>query len=86
MLFGGIMVTYTVKLKLHLNINFSKDELKRVAEEYKRDCLQWNLNQYSKQNLEFYFNDKFTWDLNDYEVDWSENNIDDVYNEIEKYL
>lgn len=80
------MVTYTVKLKLHLNVNFSKDELKRVAEEYKRDCLQYNLNQNSKQNLEFYLNDRFTWDLNEYEVDWSENNIDDVYNEIEEYL
>lgn len=52
----------------------------------KKDCLQWNLNQYSKENLEYYLNDKYTWDLNSYEVDSSENNIDDVYNEIEKYL
>lgn len=80
------MVTYTVKLKLHLHINFSKDELKQVAEEYKRDCLQYNLNPNSEQNLEYYLNDKYTWDLNEYEVDWSENNIDDVYNEIEEYL
>jgi len=80
------MITYTVKLELHLNINFSKDELKQEAEEYKRDCLQYNLNQNSKQNLEYYLNNRYTWDLNEYEVDWSENNIDDIYNEIEKYL
>lgn len=80
------MITYTVKLELHLNINFSKNEFKQVAEEYKRNCLQYNLNQNSKQNLEYYFNDRYAWDLNEYEVDWSEDNIDDIYNEIEKYL
>ena len=80
------MFTYTVKLKLHLNTSFSKDELKQVVDEYKKDCLQWNLNQHSKENLEYYLNDRFTWDLNSYEVDWSESNIDDFYNEIEKYL
>ena len=83
---AGNMVTYTVKVELHLNTNFSKDELKQMVDEYKRDCLQWNLNQYSKQNLEYYLNDKYTWDLNSYEVDSSESNIDDFYNEIEKYL
>ena len=76
------MFTYTVKIKLHLNT----DELKQVADDYKRDCLQYNLNRNSKQNLEYYLNDRFTWDLDSYEVDWSENNIDDFYNEIEKYL
>lgn len=80
------MATYTVKVELHLNINFSKDELEQIANEYRRDCLQDNLNQYSKQNLEYYLNDKYTWDLNSYEVDSSESNIDDFYNEVEKYL
>ena len=80
------MFTYTVKLELHLNINFSEDELKQTVDEYKRDCLQWNLNQYSKQNLEYYLNDKYTWDLNEYEVDWSENNIDDFYDEVQEFL
>ena len=80
------MYTYTVKMEIHSNTNFSENEIEQMINQYRRDCLQWNLNPNSKQNLEFYLNEHYSNNLNDFEIDESESNIDDFYNEIEKYL
>ena len=48
------MFTYTVKMEIHSNTNFSENEIEQMINQYRRDCLQWNLNPNSKQNLEFY--------------------------------
>ena len=80
------MFTYTVKMEIHSNTNFSENEIEQMINQYRRDCLQWNLNPNSKQNLEFYLNEHYVKDYNDFEIDESESNIDDFYNEVEKYL
>ena len=80
------MFTYSKSFELSKSIEFTDDEMKEVIEYYKKDCEKWHLDPNDSSNFEDYMDSEYLWNWNDYDVDYSETNGYDLFNDIQEFL
>ena len=80
------MFTYSKSFELSKSIKFTDDEMKEVIEYYKKDCEKWHLDPNDHSNFENYMDSEYLWNWNDYDVDYSESNGYDLFNNIQEFL
>ena len=80
------MFTYSKSFKLSKSIEFTDDEMKEIIEYYKKDCEKWYLDPNDHSNFEDYMDSEYLWNWNDYDIDYSESNGYDLFNNIQEFL
>ena len=80
------MFTYSKSFELSKVIEFTDNEMKEVIEYYKKDCEKWHLDPNDPSNFEDYMDSEYLWNWNDYDVDYSESNSYDLFNDIQEFL
>lgn len=80
------MFTYSKSFELSNSIKFTDDEMKEIIEYYKKDCEKWHLDPNDSSNFEDFMDSEYLWNWNDYDVDYSESNGYDLFNNIQKFL
>ena len=80
------MFTYSKSYEISKSIEFTDNDMKELIEYYKKDCEKWHLDLNDISNFEDYMNSEYLWDWNEYNVDYSTNNIYDLYNDIQELL
>lgn len=80
------MFTYGKSYEISKTIDFTDDEMKKIIEDYKKDCEKWHLDPNDRSNFEEFMDSEYMWDWNEYNVDYSTSNIYDLYNDIQELL